>query len=359
MKINLEAPFNSLSFGQVSTAILRELLEKGVEVYLWPIGRKADFFTFDLDEDTEKKIEKAYNNRFKGLDPNIPTLKIWHLNGSESSVGCGDKYLYTAYEADMPTPEELAVCKNYKKVIFPSHESAKTFKDYGANNIECVPLGFDRFCLHNIEKEYFPKEIIHWCLFGKFEKRKQTENIIRTWLSKYKNNPNHILSCFVFNPFFTKETMDSVMEQIGESANNISALPYMKKNSEVNDAYNSCDIDLTGLSLAEGFNLPSFNLTALGKWSIVLNHTGHKTWANEKNSILVQPEGKQPIYDNMFFRYGSPFNQGSMYEVSEETMTSAMQEAEKKAKTVNEEGLKLQKDMSFAVTTVKLLNLID
>ena len=74
----------------------------------------------------------------------------------------------------------------------------------------------------------------------------------------------------------------------GKRYGNINFLPYLKTNSEVNDFLNAIDIDLSGLSGGEGWNLPSFNATALGKWSIVLNATSHTDWATQSNSILVE-----------------------------------------------------------------------
>ena len=68
----------------------------------------------------------------------------------------------------------------------------------------------------------------------------------------------------------------------GKTYGNINFLPRLGTNSEVNEMLNSIDIDLSGLSGAEGWNLPAFNSTCLGKWSMVLNCTSHKDWANDK-----------------------------------------------------------------------------
>ena len=59
---------------------------------------------------------------------------------------------------------------------------------------------------------------------------------------------------------------------------NVNLLPRLKTNSEVNDFINSIDIDLSGLSNGEGWNLPAFNATALGKWSIVSNCSAHTAY---------------------------------------------------------------------------------
>ena len=88
----------------------------------------------------------------------------------------------------------------------------------------------------------------------------------------------------------------------GQNWSNVNFLPRLKTNSEMNDLMNSIDIDLSGLSNREGWNLPSFNATALGKWSIVSNCSAHKDWATNENSILVETIGKQPCYDNFFFK---------------------------------------------------------
>jgi hypothetical protein len=104
---------------------------------------------------------------------------------------------------------------------------------------------------------------IHFGLMGKFEKRKHTEKIIKTWIKKYGNNYNYQLTCCINNPFFKKEQMESLINNLlgGTRYGNINFLPFLPHNSQVNDFINSIDIDLGGMSGAEGWNLPSFNAT--------------------------------------------------------------------------------------------------
>ena len=155
--------------------------------------------------------------------------------------------------------------------------------------------------------------------------------------------------------------MTALLTQLvdGKHYSKINFLPHLKTNTEVNHLLNSADIDLSGLSGAEGWNLPSFNATALGKWSIVYNHTGHQGWANEKNSILIQPDKQEDIYDNMFFFKGHPFNQGSMYSFDEEQAIAAMEKAIGLASTKNTEGLKLKEDFSYKRTVDQILKVIN
>ena len=140
---------------------------------------------------------------------------------------------------------------------------------------------------------------------------------------------------------------------------NINFLPFLPKNSQVNDYLNSIDIDLGGMSGAEGWNLPSFNATCLGKWSIVLNSSAHKDWATEDNSILVEPSGKEPVYDGIFFKEGSDFNQGNIYTFSEDEFMEAMNKAESKLGQKNTEGVKLKDKFSYSSTLNSILDKIN
>ena len=51
MDFSLNLPLNSVSFGQVSTAILREIHKKGLEPCIFPIGNGVDLSTQNEDKD--------------------------------------------------------------------------------------------------------------------------------------------------------------------------------------------------------------------------------------------------------------------------------------------------------------------
>ena len=130
----------------------------------------------------------------------------------------------------------------------------------------------------------------------------------------------------------------------------------MQTNSEVNDFINSIDIDLGGLSGGEGWNLPSFNATALGKWSVVLNATAHKDWATKDNSILIEPSKLKDCYDDIFFTRNSAFNQGQFFDITDEEMEQAILKSVSYAKKSNPEGLKLQEIFTYEKTVGTILD---
>jgi len=357
-KLNFEAPINPLSLGNVAVNFLRELRLKDLDLSFFPIGENGDFSAYDkTQEDFKEWISSVAAQRLTKLDKDVPTLKVWHINGSEKTLG-QNQYLYTFYEVDSPTKEEINIVKMQKHVFFSSSDACDAFKSAGCDNVSHVPLGFDPdFC--KTDKEYMD-DVTHFGLVGKFERRKNTSLIIQSWLKRFGNNPKYQLTCLVNNPFFAKETMDEMLQYslMNQSWSNINFLPHLTTNSEVNELTNSIDIDLSGLSNGEGWNLPAFNATALGKWSIVSNCSSHKDWAKKDNCILVEPEHKQPCYDNIFFHEGLLFNQGSYYKISEEKIFSAFETAVVMAKQPNKEGEKLKSEFTYEKSIDKILSVI-
>ena len=359
MKLIVEAPINRLSFGNVTYNLLRQLWRKGVDVMWFPLGGNANFESFDkIDKNFGAWLQDSAKNATNKIEPDIPTLKLWHLNGSQSRIG-SKQFLYTFYELDQPTPEEINLAKFQTKTFFSSNYAAESFKKHGVD-AGVVPVGFDED-FHKTGKQYLDPNVVHFGLMGKFEKRKHTEKIIKLWLAKYGNDNKYQLSVCVTNPFFKEDEMKTMLLNCleGKRYTNINFLPYLKTNSEVNDFLNAIDIDLTGLSGAEGWNLPAFNATCLGKWSIVLNATSHSDWADGFNSILVEPNGIEPCYDGKFFQEGSPFNQGNIFTWDSDIVSQAMDEAVSKKGQNNTEGEKLKEEFSYSRSVDRLLKGIE
>jgi len=360
MNLTADIPLNDLSFGNVGINILRELFKKEIDVNLFPRGeQQLDSFN-KLSEDFKNWIAKSTEYRLHKIDKDSPTLTLWHLHGAERRIS-PKQFLLTFYELESPTFIEKNIANLQDHVFLTSPDAVDAFKKIGCPNVSFVPLGFDPdFIEHRSDKKTI-EDKIHFILMGKYEKRKHTKEIIQTWLKKYGNDNRYLLTCCITNPFLKGEQMNSLLTQLleGKKYSNINFLPHLKTNTEVNHLLNSADIDLTGLSGAEGWNIPSFNATALGKWSIVSNHTGHKGWATPLNSILIEPSKKEDIYDSLFFHKGTPFNQGSMYSYNEDQTVAAMEKAVDVAPQPNTEGLKLQKEFTYERTLNEILKVIN
>jgi len=357
MSLIVKCPINSLSFGNVAYNILKELHKKNIDTKIFPHGN-IEVTAFDkMSTEFKKWLEESINTRYVNLKSDTPCLQLWHLNGSENRIS-KNQTLLTFYETDQPTEQEKTLANFQDHVFFSSNHALDCFKDSCPNSSFC-PMGFDED-FHVTGKQYLSDDIIHFGLMGKFEKRKNHEIILSSWAEKYGNNNKFRLTCVIENPFMKQGELNQRLNILfgGKSFSNISFLPRLKTNSEVNDFLNAIDIDLSGLSGAEGWNLPSFNATCLGKWSIVLNHTSHKDWANNENSILINPSSQIPIYDGKFFHENTAYNQGLTNIFSPESVIEAFEKSESLAKQKNEKGLETASKFTYSNTVDTLLNKI-
>ena len=355
MRLLVNAPISSLSFGNVSVNILRELFKKNIDLIFFPIGDKAEMEAYDkIEPDFVKYLQAATNDRYSKISKDIPSLKLWHIFGSETRYS-KNQSLFTFHEVSEVTSIEKNLLKLQDNIFVSSNYTKNIFNLNGLDNVTHVPLGFDND--FQITNKTYLQDKIHFGILGKFENRKNTARIIKSWLKLFGNKPEYQLSCAITNPFLDKARFQNELLKVleGKQYNNLNFVPYMQTNSEVNDYLNSIDIDLGGLSGAEGWNLPSFNATALGKWSVVINATAHKDWATSSNSILIEPSSLKECYDGVFFNKGQPFNQGQFFDITDEEMENAILKSVSYAKKPNPEGLKLQKQFTYEKTVETIL----
>ena len=355
MKLLVNAPISSLSFGNVSVNILRELFKKNIDLIFFPIGDKAEMEAYDkIEPDFVKYLQAATNDRYSKISKDIPSLKLWHIFGSETRYS-KNQSLFTFHEVSEVTNIEKNLLSLQDRIFVSSNYTKNIFNLNGLDNVTYVPLGFDND--FQITNKTYLQDKIHFGILGKFENRKNTARIIKSWLKLFGNKPEYQLSCAITNPFLDKARFQNELLKVleGKQYNNLNFVPYMQTNSEVNDYLNSIDIDLGGLSGAEGWNLPSFNATALGKWSVVINATAHKDWATKDNSILIEPSSLKDCYDDVFFKKGQSFNQGQFFDISDQEMDNAILKSLSYAKTPNPEGLKLQKQFTYEKTVETIL----
>lgn len=368
MDFSLNLPINSVSFGQVSLAILREVFARGLQPSLFPIGN-PDTSAHRIDSEFGQWLNNGLAKANSTHKRSFPIIKLWHINGGLESYS-DKQILFTFYELDSPTKEEVNILKNNYKVVLSSQHSCDTFEDYGAKNLHKIPLGFDKTHFFRKDKEFFKDGRIVFNVVGKLEKRKNHAQMIRAWIKRFGNDMRYSLQCSIYNPFLRREQNGQIVDDNhrlfveiinGQCPNNVDFLGYMPHNDMYNDYLNSGDIVL-GMSGAEGFGLPEFHSVALGKEAVILDATGYKEWANTENSVLVSPNGKVEAYDGVFFHKGTHFNQGNIFSFNDDEFIAGCEEAIKRAeinKGVNSAGLKLQSDFSYSKTTDSLLKLLE
>jgi hypothetical protein len=360
MSFSVQFPLNNVSFGQVGSNILYQFYKKGLCPSIFKASdHQIDLSAYDYEKEFVDWIVKNHNDAFLRHNRKIPTIRLWHINDSWRSYS-DKQILLTFHETDSITDQEANILRN-SIVCVTSKYTQSIFAQKGIPST-VVNVGFDQKHFFRTNKTYFNDERITFNLCGKFEKRKHHEKIIRAWVKRFGNNPKYSLACSIHNLFYQDQNeLNSIYLNIldGKRPFNVSFLTFMPKNSIYNDYLNSGDI-IIGMSGGEGWGLPEFQSVALGKHAVIMNAHAYKEWANDKNSVLVEPKNKIEVYDNKFFSKNTPFNQGNIFDFDESEFISACEKAivRVQANKLNEEGLKLAQNFSYSNMADKLLTLI-
>ena len=355
-------PINQVSFGQVSYGLLKETFNRSINPCVFPIGEVNLSTQKEPSKEFQEWLEFCINKANRSHSRDTPTVRLWHIFDSLQSYS-KEQTLLTFYELDSPTEQEVNVLNN-NDVVVTSKFAQEVFKGVGVES-RYAPLFFDKenFQVTKNEdgetKRYFDDGRITFNLAGKFEKRKHHYKAIKAWLKKFGDDKKYFLQACVYNNFFSQEQNVQMFQSCTEGKRyfNVNFLNYMPTNELYNDYLNSSDI-IIGMSGGEGWGLPEFHSIGLGKHGVILNAHSYKDWANQDNSILVEPkEEKIEVYDETFFKRGAPFNQGDIYDFDEDEFIAACEEAVKKVESnrVNEAGFKIQEDFTVSKTLDSLL----
>lgn len=346
-KLALHLPINSVSFGQLSTLILRTAHDRelkgntNIDWSLFTIG-PVDLSSQAINQEFGTWLQGKILKSHETYSRDIPIFKLWHLNQSLESYST-KQTLLTFYELDNPTKIEMNIARN-NKLCFSSKYSCDVFKIFGLET-KFLPLAFDSYNFQTLTKKFHTDGRIVFNLCGKLERRKHHGKILQSWIKKFGNQNKYVLQCAVYNPHLNDQQNNELLRQIigNDKPFNVTFLPPMKENIIYNDFLNSANI-IIGMSGGEGWGLPEFHSVGLGKHAVLLNAHGYKSWAEKDMATFVQPNGKITSVDNIFFKQGEPFNQGNIFDWNEDEFITACESAIKKAEAnpVNIEGLKLQ-----------------
>ena len=359
MSFSVNLPINGVSFGQVSHLLMRGFYNKGIKPNLFPISGKIDIGSFPEDKQFFDYLAECASKANREHSRETPTFKLWHFNqGLETFSKVHN--LLTFYELDQPTPSEINAAKNADKLFFSSNFTKNIFDQYGVDST-VIPMAFDRFSFKRLNKQFFSDDRIVFNLCGKFEKRKHHEKIIKAWTKKFGNDKRYYLQCALYNPFINEQANKNnfIKSVENKSYANVQFLGHMPTNALYNDFLNSSNI-VIGMSGGEGWGLPEFQSIALGKHGVILNAHAYQEWATKDNSVLIEPSGKTEVYDGIFFAPNQEWNQGNIFDFSDDDFISGCEEAIKRVEKdrTNSEGLKIQEDFSLEKTIDKLLPLI-
>lgn len=338
------APINTVSFGNVSVSLLREMYKLGLTPNIFVIGQNADMSAQKPDEKFNQWLGHCINKAQKEHSRKNTAFKLWHINGSLETYSDTDSRLITFHETDSLTPSEVNILKNQSKIYVTSKFTKSVFESFGIS-ATYLPLGFDSHNFGALEKRPQIDGVTQWGLAGKFEVRKSHPKVLNLWAKKYGNRKEHRLNVAVANPFLKQEHLNALINQSleGKQYWNINFIPYMATNLEYNNFLQANSIHLA-LSGGEGFDLPAFHATALGAHTVAMRAHVYNDYLNDDNAVLINPNSKRPAADGIFFHPNSPFNTGNFFDFAEDDFYQACEKAEQRASQgLNNKGLELQK----------------
>lgn len=357
MNFNLEIPINGMSFGQMGFGILHEMFNRRLLPNIFPI-HQVNLSAFNVTQSFCDWLKFCINKSKAYYSRDYTTIRLWHIFDSVHRLS-DKQVLWTAHETDSFTLSEKNILKQQDAVLFTSNFAREIAVKNDIPNVDVCPNYFDS--IHFGKKpNHSNEDFISFSLIGKLEKRKNTIKIIQMWSKLFGNNSKFRLNCLIANPFLSEDQWNNLLSKSFPMGLpwNVNLIPRQEKNEMVSQIMHLSDIDLSGLSSAEGFNLPCFNMLALDKISVVLNAHAHKDFVDDTNAVLVQPNGKEPIYDGFFFKEGDIANQGNMFSFSEEEAENAILQAVEKHKQNSIIKTNLKEKFSVTNTVDKLLSYI-
>jgi len=361
-----KAPINSLSFGNVSFNLIREMYRRKMNVAIFPIGNEVTFDSFgnQIDDEFKSWLELSINHRHKIVKPDWPLLQLWHLQNSWETIGStkAPKVLYTFHEINGATHTEKNAVSMQDAVIFSSNFSREVFQNAGCDNVFSAGVGFDSDSFYIDDSKRLMTDKITFSLIGKFEERKNTKRIIQTWVKRFGGDMRYALNLCIYNTFFSQEDNAFLLNEAlgGKRIPNINVLPRLKTNEEIRQLHCISDISLSGLSNAEGWGLPAFDHTCLGKHSLVSHNTAHKDWATDENSIILKSGDEVFAEDGAFFKRGGDFNQGTWATYpDEDEVIHKMEIAAEVSKSRNVGGIQLANKFTYSKMLDNILSVIE
>lgn len=287
MKLNINCPINTTSYGYVSSYFMHHLMKLGWDVRHLPIGPNSpDIITAD---------------KLKGLRSDwhyqAPCLKIWHQN--QLSGFTGTPIGFPIFELEDFSEAELHSLR-YPEHLFVCSKWAQTVLDKYNIKSEVVPLGYDEEIFHftNLPRT----STTMFANFGKWEVRKGHDILIKAFEAAFSPSDDvHLVMCPT-NIFLSKERKEhwERMYLGGKMGARVQLIPRVDTQKTV---YNIMEQVHCGIfpARAEGWNLEALEMLACGREIIITNCTGQTEFINDKCRLVQMTDELEPAYDGVFF----------------------------------------------------------
>lgn len=357
MNLNIIGAINDLSYGNVTSNIVHELIKKNINVSLFPIGQVGTFHPKH-----GQNLQLSVNNA-EIPDFNADCVRIWHQFDLSMFVGSGKKIGFPIFELNDFTAKEKAHLSWLDKIFVCSHWAKKVIVDvldYNEDNTHVVPLGVD---LEIFKPSHLKlhSETTRFLMAGKWEIRKSHLEVIQAFNIAFKEDDDVELLCLTHNPFHNKEQNDFFLNQVYNSrlSSKIRVLDKQESQEGVANIINCADC-VVSPSKGEGMNLINLESLACGKQLITTNYSGHTEYCNESNSLLIEFDELEEAKDGLWFNgQGEWGHFGNSQGEQLIAYLKLIHEMKKSGQDMtNHEGLKTVEKFTWSNTVDRLLEAI-
>jgi len=352
--MNYLAPINPLGYGVVGYNLFLALLEKGVDIKLWPIGN------VECPPSAIPLIQKAFDTRSE-YDPTAPSLRVWHQHDLAQHVGHGIHIGFPIFELDRFTAAErgeltsmdmLFVCSDWAKGVVLNE-----CPHIDSDNVVVIPLGVDRNIFHENVGQPDP----NWTTFlniGKWEYRKGHDVICEAFSQAFQPKDRVRLWMMNHNPFLSDEQAREWEDMYKSSpmGDRVNFLPRVQTHEEVAKVMSEANCGVFP-ARAEGWNLELLEMMAMGKQVITTDYSAHTEFCTPMNSLLIRVDDMEDAYDGVFFDGKGEGQWAKLDHKQVEILATFMSQVHKYPDQGNDVGIQTSKQFSWANAAKKIVAL--
>ena len=301
-ELNLTVPCNRLSYGYVGVNLLKELLNLGIKINLFPIGE------MDVELGHAEFIKKGIDNA-KNIGNPSHNLIVWHLFGLQQFKQPNIKNIgFSIFEINRLTQQDAAGIYSMDAMITTCDFYKKILEKYSVKPVYSVPLGVDQEIFNPklyhklyLVEQYKKNNRLNFLSIGKWEIRKCYDKIAKCMAKAFNNNSKVSLTLCCHNPFLLPAENEAWKNLFKSTCTfPINFVERLDKSSDIASLIVDSDVYL-GPSLAEGFGLPLAESLAMNKPSIATNYGGYTEFCTSENCYLIDIDETEPAFDGQFF----------------------------------------------------------
>lgn len=337
------------SYGLVTCNVVKALNDPCVS--LFPNGSASNTLGH-FEPYIGRALRQSYN--FNYYDS---CLSISHQFSMGPSIGKGPRIGYTFFEMDRLTPVELHNLNSLDGLLVASEWAKNICLNSGVKCLVGVaPLGYDPdiFTCEN----YIPKKCVFLSI-GKWEVRKQQDNIVGAFNRAFTNSDNVELWLMMANPFLSIEHKEDEYRS-SNLGHKIRMIGRVNTQSELNRIINQ-SYCFVAPSLAEGFNLEALEAMAAGRQIIATYYSGHTEYIKSEFANLIVPNGTEKAIDNKWFNTSELANCGNWATYDHNDLVDLMGKVYREfcsGPRINYEAIDHAKNFTWANTVSKIKDFV-